>query len=216
MEHNKDHRDIVEKTFRNDHPFEQLLDEGRATKEQMQVWLCNRYLFQKTMVVKDAIVLAKCPDKAFRQIWAKRLQEADEEGGGLDTWIKLGWACDVDVTDESRVYPATRFAMTAFIEWCQRSEWVLIVASSLSQIKAVVNHKNKFDTWYTLYPWIKSDGLDYFIQRSAQVGIDSKHCLEFIQGIELPTEKVKEATKMKREIMQCMLDAVYLHTHTMA
>lgn len=203
-------QEIVEKTFRNDHPFEQLLDEGRATREQMQAWLCNRYWFQKTMVAKDAIVLAKCPDKAFRQIWVKRIKEADIEGGGLDSWIKLGWACDVDVTDESRVYPATRFAMTAFLEWCQRSDWVLIVASSLSQLRAVVNHKNKFDTWYTLYPWIKTDGLDYFIQRCAQVGVDSAHCLTFIQHIELPPDKIAEATKMKREIMQCMLDAVYL------
>jgi pyrroloquinoline-quinone synthase len=203
---------IVEKTFKNDHPFEKLLDNGLCTQKQIQAWLCNRYCFQKTMIVKDAIVLAKCSDRRFRQIWIKRIQEADEEGGGLDSWIKLGHACDVDVTDESKVYPATKFAMEAFINWCQQSDWVVIVASSLSQIKAAVNHQKKFDTWYNLYPWIKTDGLDYFIQRAFQASSDSQHCLEFIKGIDLPVDKIAEATKIKREIMTCMLDAIYLNS----
>ena len=181
----------------------------------MQAWLCNRYYFQKSMVVKDAIVLSKCPDKEFRRIWIKRINEADEIGGGLDTWIKLGNACDVDVTDDSKVYPATKFAMDCFINWCQRSDWCIIVASSLSQIKAAINHKKKFDTWYTMYPWIKTDGLDYFIQRAFQATSDSEHCIEFIKGIEMSADKIAEATKIKREVMVCLLDAVYLNAVVM-
>ena len=62
---------IVSETFRNNHPFEVLMDSGKCTKSQLQSWICNRYYFQKTMVSKDAIILSKCPDREFRQMWIK-------------------------------------------------------------------------------------------------------------------------------------------------
>ena len=203
---------IVAETFVNNHPFERMLDEGTCTQYQLQQWLCNRYAFQKTMVAKDAIVLEKCPLRSFRKIWIKRIYDADDDNGGLECWIKLGQACGVDVTDESRVYPATRFAMESFLHWCHSVDWKVIVASSLSQLKALENHRKKCTTWYTLYPWIEPNGLEYFLMRITQVEEDSKACLEFIKNANLPPEEIKAASKIKREIMTCLLDAVYAST----
>lgn len=203
---------IIAETFRNNHVFERMMDAGECSQHQLQQWLCNRYCFQKTMVTKDAIVIEKCPSQSFRKLWIKRIHDADDVDGGLDCWVKLGAACGVDVTDESRVYPATRFAMESFLNWCRSVDWKVIVASSLSQLKALENHRKKFATWYTLYPWIEPNGLDYFLLRMAQVEEDSKACLEFIQSAQLPAEDIKAASKIKREIMTCLLDAVYLDT----
>jgi len=200
---------ILSETFKNNHPFEVLMDSGKCTQSQIQSWICNRYCFQKTMVAKDSIILSKCPDRTFRQMWIKRIIEADAPDGGLESWIRLGVACGIDATDSTKVYPATKFAMDSFLNWCTRTDWKIVVASSLSQLNAVVNHRRKFATWYELYPWIETGGLDYFLLRIDQVDIDSKKCLEFVQLNPLSEESLREATTIKREIMKCMLDSIY-------
>ena len=200
---------IISETFRNNHPFEVLMDSGKCTKPQLQSWICNRYCFQKTMVAKDAIILAKCPNREFRQMWIKRIIEADSPDGGLESWIKLGTACEVDATDSDKVYPATKFAMDSFLNWCTITDWKIVVASSLSQLNAVINHRRKFATWYELYPWIETGGLDYFLLRIGQVEVDSQKCLDFVKSQNLSENSLREATKIKREIMKCMLDSVF-------
>ncbi len=200
---------IIKETFKNNHPFEVLMDSGLCTKEQLQGWVCNRYRFQQTMVAKDCIILSKCPDRTFRQMWIKRILEADAPDGGLESWIRLGVACGVDATDSTKVYPETKIAMDSFLQWCTATDWKIVVASSLSQLNAVVNHRRKFATWYDLYPWIEKGGLDYFLMRIGQVEVDSQRCLEFVQSQDLSEESLREATAIKRDIMKRMLDAIY-------
>ena len=200
---------IIKTVFSQKHKLEVLLDNGTVSKELLQSWLIQRYQFELTMVKKDLIILEKCPDRQFRQGWIQRVIDADSVGGGLDGWVKLGNAAGVDVTDVSKVLPGVKFALNLFLDWCINNDWKTVVSGSLSQLNAVNNHRNKFDTWATLYPWIEPEGLEYFIVRFVQVGNDSKKCLEFIKNAGLSEEVLTESANVKRNLMKSLLDAIY-------
>jgi pyrroloquinoline-quinone synthase len=51
------------------HPFDKYLMEGKATKELMQSWVCNRYYYQATIPQKDSAILSNCNDRNVRQKW---------------------------------------------------------------------------------------------------------------------------------------------------
>jgi pyrroloquinoline-quinone synthase len=203
---------IIKQVFSKQHRLEELLNGGLATPEILRSWLVQRYQFEVTMLKKDLVVLSKCPDQQFRQQWIQRVIDSDSVGGGLDGWVKMGIAMGVDVTNESLVLPGVRFALDAFLAWCGSTDWRVVVSGSLSQLQATNNHRNKFDTWPELYPWIEPGGLEYFIVRHHQAGADSAKCLDFIRTINLPKEQLLESANIKRNVMRCLLDAVWLDT----
>ena len=49
------------------HPFNVLLNSGRLTREQIQLWVANRYFYQISIPIKDAAVLSNCPDRDVRR-----------------------------------------------------------------------------------------------------------------------------------------------------
>ena len=124
----------------------------------------------------------------------------------------MGIACGVDVTDTSKLYPVVKQTLDKFIEWCLGANWKLIVTSSLSQLQATLNHKNKYSPWPELYPWIEPGGLEYFSLRTSQANVDSLKCLEFINEWNIPVEQIEYTAKLKRNVMLALLDAVYLNT----
>ena len=199
---------VIESVFSQKHPLETLLDSGNVSREILQSWLVQRYQFEITMVKKDLIVLEKCPNQKFRQQWIQRVLDADAIGGGLESWVNLGNAAGVDVTDSSKVLPAVTAALDEFLEWCRTTDWKIVVSGSLSQLQASNNHRNKFNTWSELYPWIEQDGLEYFIVRYCQAKSDSKNCLEFIKSIGLSREVLIESANIKRNLMKKLLDAI--------
>ena len=161
------------------------------------------------MVKKDLVVLSKCDIQSFRQQWIQRVLDADSVGGGLDSWVKMGLACGVDVLDTTLVLPEVRDALNSFLDWCKSTDWKIVVSGSLSQLQATLNHRNKFDTWPEMYPWIEPGGLEYFIIRHHQAGADSVRCLEFVKSENLPKEDITEAANIKRSVMKNLLNAVY-------
>jgi pyrroloquinoline-quinone synthase len=52
------------------HPFNVLLNSGKASREQIQGWVANRYYYQVSIPIKDAAILSNCPDRAVRQLGA--------------------------------------------------------------------------------------------------------------------------------------------------
>ena len=44
------------------HPFHIAMNKGECSKEQIQGWVANRFYYQVCIPVKDAAVLANCPD----------------------------------------------------------------------------------------------------------------------------------------------------------
>src|ERR1043166_3530444 len=74
------------------HPFNQLMHEGRLTGSQLRQWVTNRYYYQTRIPIKDALIVSKSEDPAFRRMWMRRILDHDgsQEGeGGLALWLRL-------------------------------------------------------------------------------------------------------------------------------
>src|SRR5476649_1573104 len=63
------------------HPFHVAMYEGRATREQIQGWVANRFYYQVNIPLKDAAILANCPDREIRREWIQRLLDHDGAPG---------------------------------------------------------------------------------------------------------------------------------------
>src|ERR1700732_4324830 len=96
------------------HPFHQLMHEGRLTPRQLQGWVANRLAYQRAIPRKDAAILSNCPDADVRRQWLQRIIDHDgtESGtGGIEMWIRLGEAVGVpreEMEDERHVLPGGR------------------------------------------------------------------------------------------------------------
>ena len=55
--------------YHNLHPFHRRMDAGELTREELQRWVANRFYYQTRIPVKDAIILSKSEDPAFRRAW---------------------------------------------------------------------------------------------------------------------------------------------------
>ena len=70
-------RDIGRRRYHRLHPFHHLLHGGKCTKGQVQAWALNRYYYQAMIPIKDASLIARCPDSDLRREWRSRLVDHD-------------------------------------------------------------------------------------------------------------------------------------------
>jgi coenzyme PQQ biosynthesis protein C len=59
------------------HPFNVMLNAGRASREQVRGWVANRFYYQINIPRKDAAILANCPDREQRREWVQRILDHD-------------------------------------------------------------------------------------------------------------------------------------------
>src|SRR5215475_14911485 len=85
-----------EKRYHDRHRYHVLMHEGRLTREQLQQWVLNRYYYQTRIPIKDAIIVSKSEDPAFRRMWIHRVADHDGEGEGLELWLKLAEGVGLD------------------------------------------------------------------------------------------------------------------------
>src|SRR5208283_1049599 len=55
--------------YHDKHPFHVAMHAGKHSKAQIQAWVINRYYYQTRIPIKDAIILSKSQDPAFRRLW---------------------------------------------------------------------------------------------------------------------------------------------------
>src|SRR5580658_3132231 len=109
-------REIGAERYHHLHPFHRLMHEGKLTRAQLQAWALNRYYYQSAIPIKDAIILSRSEDPAFRRAWRKRIVDHDGDGinpGGIEKWIRLAQATGLDrenVTSERGILPGVRYA----------------------------------------------------------------------------------------------------------
>src|SRR5260370_8252149 len=75
----------------------------------LQAWALNRYYYQSRIPIKDAAILARSDDPAFRLAWRKRILDHDGDGakpGGIEKWLRL-----VEATGLSREHALRRDAI---------------------------------------------------------------------------------------------------------
>ena len=128
------------------HPFNLMLNGGRATREQIRGWVANRYYYQIAIPIKDAAVLSNCPDREVRRGWVQRILDHDgfelngvRDAGGIEAWMRLAEAVGLaraEVLDLRHVVPALRFAVDAYVNFARRALWQEAVCSSLTELFA--------------------------------------------------------------------------------
>ena len=112
------------------------MHEGKLTREQLQAWALNRYYYQTRIPIKDAIIVSKSEDPAFRRAWIRRMHDHDgsaDDGsdGGLALWLRLAEAVGLDRARVAELHatccpacasPATRTSRSAArARWWSRS-----------------------------------------------------------------------------------------------
>lgn len=200
------------------HPYNVMLNNGFADKAQIQGWVANRFYYQQAIPIKDAAVLAACDDREIRREWIQRILDHDgvgDDAGGIEAWIKLGTATGLsraEITDLRHVIPGVRFAVDAYVNFARTRPWQESVCASLTELFAPAIHKQRLATWPTHYPWIESDGLQYFRNRVTQARRDVEHGL----SITLDYFNTPALQQRALDILQFKLDILWQISDAMA
>jgi pyrroloquinoline-quinone synthase len=201
------------------HPFNVRLNSGGATPDQVRGWVANRFYYQISIPLKDAAVLANCPDRAVRRRWITRILDHDGHGaddGGIESWVRLGEAVGLDraaLWSLGHVVPGVRFAVDAYVDFARRRPWQESVCASLTELFAPQIHKERLATWPGHYPWIEPAGLDYFRSRIPLASRDVEHGLAVTLAhftTRALQDRALEILQFKLDILWSMLDAIAL------
>ena len=193
------------------HPFNVMLNTGRASREQVQGWVYNRFYYQIAIPLKDAAIMSNCPDREVRREWITRIIDHDGrqgEEGGIEAWLRLGEAVGLKreaITSLKHVLPGVRFAVDAYINFARSRPWQEAVTSSLTEMFAPEIHQKRLDTWPEHYPWIDKDGYLYFRKRLSEARRD----VQFALGFTLDHYRTREQQERALDILQFKLDVLW-------
>ena len=204
------------------HPFNVMLNSGRATPEQIRGWVANRFYYQIAIPVKDAAVLSNCTDREVRRGWVQRILDHDgfelagvKDEGGIEAWLRLALAVGLtraEVLDQRHVIPALRFAVDAYVNFARHAPWQEAVCSSLTELFAPEIHKQRLATWPEHYAWIEAEGLSYFRNRVSQARRDVEQGL----AITLNHFTTRPLQERALEVLQFKLDILWAMNDAMA
>ena len=210
-------RDEGARRYHDHHHFHVAMHAGTLSREQLQAWTLNRYYYQTRIPIKDALILAKSEDPAFRRSWIRRIHDhdGDQPGeGGLELWLKLAQGVGLDrarVASCRDVLPGVRFACDGYVELVRERSLVEAVASSLTEFFAPDLMSKRIEAWERHYPWVERDVLAYFRSRVPRARRDSQDAIEFVVA-HARTRELQErcvaALVRKTEILWHLLDCV--------
>ena len=203
--------------YHNHHPFNARMHEGALTKAELQRWVVNRFYYQTRIPIKDAIVVSKSEDPAFRRAWIRRIGDHDgtrEGEGGLAEWLVLarGLGLDEDEVRSCRgVLPAVRAVCDQYVDLVRTRPLVEAVASSLTEHFAPEIMRTRVAAWERHYPWVDAAALAYFRARVPRATRDAEEALAFVVA-NATTRSAQEgcvrALIEKCTILWAMLDAI--------
>ena len=199
------------------HPYNVMLNTGKASQAQIQGWVANRFYYQQAIPLKDGAVLSACDDQSVRKEWVQRILDHDGQGddaGGIEAWIRLGQAVGLsreEITDMRHVLPGVRFAVDAYVNFARTRPWQESVCASLTELFAPAIHKQRLSTWPQHYPWIDPEGLQYFRNRVTQARRDVEHglaiTLDYFDTIALQ-QRALEILRFKLDVLWQISDAM--------
>src|SRR6202521_5238346 len=195
-----------------------MLHNGQCTKAQVQAWALNRYYYQVSIPKKDAALISRADDPAFRREWRSRLVDHDGEregDGGIARWLKLtdGLGLDRDYVASTRgILPGTRFAVDAYVRFVSEKSLLEAIASSLTELFSPVIISERMDGMLKGYDFVTAETLAYFTERPPQARQDSDFALAYVkQNARAPEQQqlVLAALEFKCSVLWAMLDALY-------
>jgi pyrroloquinoline-quinone synthase len=205
--------------YHAEHPFHRRMHDGSLARDELQRWVQNRYYYQTRIPIKDALILSKAEDPAFRRMWIQRIHDhdgTDQDEGGLVRWQRLGDAVGLDRNELigcKAVLPGVRFACDAYVHFVRDATLVEAVASSLTELYAPDLMAQRIAAWETHYPWVDRAGLDYFRSRVKQGRRDAEQGIAFVMEHARTAElqdRCLAALVRKTEILWHLLDAVQM------
>jgi len=203
--------------YHNLHPFHVRMDAGELTREELQRWVANRFYYQRCIPLKDAAILANCPDVDVRREWITRIIDHDGTapgGGGIESWLRLGEALGFsrdELESERHVLPGVRYAVDAYVNFARQKPWVEAVASSLTELFGPAAMQVRLAALEAHYPWIDPAGLEYFRTRLEQAPRDARHALDIVVArcaTREQQERAVAALKFKTEVLWAQLEAI--------
>jgi pyrroloquinoline-quinone synthase len=210
-------RDQGAPRYHDKHPFHRAMHAGRLTREQLRAWVANRFYYQTRIPVKDAIIVSKSDDPAFRRAWLRRIRDhdGDAEGeGGIELWLRLGEAVGLSrdaLRSHRDVLPGVRFACDAYVELVRSRSLVEAVASSLTEMFSPDIMSTRIAAWERHYPFVTPEALAYFRARVPRAAKDGEEALAFVVR-EARTRDAQTACLAalvrKTEILWHLLDCV--------
>jgi pyrroloquinoline-quinone synthase len=210
-------RSIGEQRYHHRHPFHLLMHEGKLTRGQLQAWALNRYYYQSRVPIKDAVILSRSEDPAFRRAWRKRIVDHDGDGakpGGIAKWLTLAEGTGLtrdSVMAGDGVLPAVRYAVDAYVQLVRERSFLEAVASSLTELFSGSLIALRVDALKRHYPWL-AGSLVYFEARLTQAPEDSEFALEYVHAHAHTREQQEAACgalRAKCDILWAQLDALH-------
>lgn len=199
------------------HPFNMRMNSGQCSPQQIRGWVANRFYYQINIPLKDAAILSNCPDRHTRRLWIQRLLDHDgtgDDAGGIEAWVRLADAVGLEreaLWSLDHVLPGVRFAVDAYVNFARRAPWQEAVCSSLTEMFAPQIHRDRLAGWPSLYPWIDTDGLQYFRSRIPLAQRDVEHGLDVTLNYFRTPQAQRRALDIlnfKLDILWSMLDAI--------
>lgn len=203
--------------YHDHHPFHVRMHQGQLSQRALQLWVQNRYYYQTRIPIKDALILSKSEDAAFRRAWIRRIHDHDGERageGGLELWLRLAEGVGLareTVSNLENVLPGVRFACDAYVTFVRERSLLEAVASSLTEFFAPDLMTRRIAAWEQHYTWLEPSAIDYFRSRVPRATADSKEAIEFVvqhaTTYELQAQCVAALVR-KTEILWHLLDCV--------
>ncbi|MCG8085263.1 MAG: pyrroloquinoline-quinone synthase PqqC [Candidatus Thiodiazotropha taylori] len=200
-----------EKYYHINHEFHLLMNSGKLDKPAIQGWVANRFYYQVIIPVKDAAIMANCPDRDVRRHWIQRIIDHDGtqgDEGGIEAWLLLGEAVGLpreDLLSHKHLLPGVKFAIDAYVNFARQQSWEIAASSSLTELFAPTIHQKRLDNWPEYYPWIDERGYHYFRKRLTEARRDVKYGLD----ITLNYYKTREQQERMLEVLQFKLDILW-------
>ena len=210
-------RGVLERRYHHLHPFNQRMHRGELSRQELQVWVANRFYYQINIPIKDALILSSCPEREVRQQWIQRIIDHDGgpgEEGGIEAWLRLGEAMGVnrrDLVGQRFLLPGVRFAVDGYVNFCRSKPWLEAVAASLTEMFAPLIVKERLAAMLSHYQWVDPSGLQYFKNRLTQAPRDAEYALGLVtERFRTPEQQglAVAALEFKCDVLWCLLDAV--------
>jgi pyrroloquinoline-quinone synthase len=211
-------RQIGEERYHDKHPFHRRLHAGKLSRGQLQAWVLNRYYYQSRIPLKDAALLSRVDDRAFRREWVRRILDHDgkaDDSGGIERWLVLAEGVGLDrdaVKALTGVLPATRFAVDAYVRFVREMPLLDAVASSLTELFAPRLHESRIDALLANYDFANERTLAYFRTRLTQAPRDVEFGLAFVKREARTREQqaaAMAALRFKTDVLWAQLDALH-------
>lgn len=206
-----------ERRYHDRHPFHVRMHAGELSREEIQRWVENRFYYQTRIPIKDALILSKSEDAAFRRSWIRRITDHDgtrDGEGGLAQWLRLAKGVGLDpdaVLTLGNVLPGVRFACDGYVSFVRERPLLEAVASSLTEFFSPDIMAKRIVAWETHYPWVEAETLEYFRGRVTRAKADSREAIDYVVAharTRAAQERCVAALVRKTEILWSLLDAV--------